>query len=90
MKPKKTSILDNQMDLFRSQLRSIIDLKHSLVKLGTTFNSIELDEAFGSTFCHDNGRAGIPTRLMVALHYLKFTYDLSDRQALKSWIENPY
>ena len=90
MKPKKTSIFDNQMDLFRSQLRSIIDLKHSLVRLGKTVNWIELDEAFCSTFCYDSGRAGIPTRLMVALHYLKFTYDLSDRQVLRSWVENPY
>ena len=90
MKPKKSSILDNQMDLFRSELKNIIDLKHSLVRLSKAVNWVELDEAFGSTFCPDIGRAGIPTRLMVALHYLKFTYDLSDRQVLRSWIENPY
>jgi IS5 family transposase len=33
---------------------------------------------------------GIPTRLMVALHYLKYTLDLSDEQVVRGWVENPY
>lgn len=37
-----------------------------------------------------NGRAAIATRLMVVLHYLKFTYDPSDEAVVNSWVENPY
>jgi IS5 family transposase len=28
--------------------------------------------------------------LMVALHYLKYTLDLSDEQVVRGWVENPY
>src|SRR5690625_399956 len=27
---------------------------------------------------------------MVALHYLKYTFDLSDEAVVQSWVENPY
>jgi len=27
---------------------------------------------------------------MVALHYLKYTYNLSDEDVLEGWVENPY
>jgi IS5 family transposase len=49
-----------------------------------------LDELFGSTYCPDNGRPGVSTRLMVALHYLKYTYNLSDEDVVEGWVENPY
>lgn len=90
MKPTKSPITDQQRDLFRSQLSTIIDQGHSLVKLSNIVNWSELEQAFGQTFCEDNGRPGISTRLMVALHYLKFTYDLSDEAVVKGWVENPY
>jgi len=31
-------------------------------------------EALSPTFCDDNGRPGLPVRLMVGLHYLKYTW----------------
>ena len=49
-----------------------------------------MEELFGETYCPDNGRPGIPTRLMVALHYLKYTFNLSDEDVVEGWIENPY
>ena len=69
---------------------SIIDLAHPLVKLSKVVDWEGLDEMFGKTHCPDNGRPGISTRLMVALHYLKYTYNLSDHDVLKAWVENPY
>jgi len=90
MKPKKPPIADNQLDLFRSQLTSIINSGHSLVKLSKVVNWEQLEKLFGKTFCSDNGRPGISTRLMVALHYLKYTYDLSDEDVINGWVENPY
>jgi IS5 family transposase len=90
MKPKKSPIAEKQEDLFRSQLANIINTGHSLVKLSKVVNWDELEKAFGATFCDDNGRPGVSTRLMVALHYLKYSYNLSDEDVVKGWVENPY
>jgi IS5 family transposase len=36
------------------------------------------------------GAPGVDTRLMVALHYLKYQHDLSDDAVVARWVENPY
>lgn len=89
MKPKKPSKEDPKRSLFRSELVQIIDLAHPLVKLAEVVEWDRLDELFGETF-REAGRPGIPTRLMVALHYLKYTYNLSDDDVVLGWTENPY
>jgi IS5 family transposase len=48
------------------------------------------DKAFTPLFCPDNGRPGIPTRMMVALHYLKYSENLSDEEVVEKWVQNPY
>ena len=68
----------------------MIDMRHGLVKLGKAVDWDRLDEVFGATYCPDNGRPGVSTRLMVALHYLKYTYNLSDEDVVDGWVENPY
>ena len=68
----------------------IIDPGHGLVKLGNVVDWDRLEEVFGSTYCPDNGRPAISTRLMVALHYLKYTHNLSDDDVVAGWVENPY
>ena len=90
MKPKKTPQKDQQRDLFRAALINIIDPNHGLVKLSKVVEWDRLDELFGSTYCPDNGRPGVSTRLMVALHYLKYTHNLSDEDVVATWVENPY
>ena len=90
MKPKKTQQKDRQRDLFRATLVNIIDPNHGLVKLSKVVEWDRLDDLFGSTYCPDNGRPGVSTRLMVALHYLKYTHNLSDEDVVASWVENPY
>jgi transposase, IS5 family len=90
MKPKKTPQKDQQRDLFRAALVNIIDPNHGLVKLSKVVEWDRLDELFGSTYCPDNGRPGVSTRLMVALHYLKYTHNLSDEDVVATWVENPY
>lgn len=90
MRPKKPSVKDPQKDLFRPELVKMIDKRHQLCLLANTIDWQRLDQVFGSTFCPDNGRPGISTRLMVSLHYLKFTYDLSDEAVVAGWVENPY
>jgi IS5 family transposase len=90
MKPKKSQNKNKQGDLFRVELENIVDTQHSLVKLSKVVNWERFEEVFGTTFCSDNGRPAISTRLMVSLHYLKFSFNLSDDEVLRRWVENPY
>lgn len=90
MKPKKSPVQERQGNLFRVELSRIIDRGHGLVKLAEAVDWHRLDEMFGSTYCPDNGRPGVSTRLMVALHYLKYTHNLSDEEVVACWVENPY
>jgi IS5 family transposase len=90
MRPKKSEISSRQKDLYRIELEKIIDLDHSLVKLSKAVDWEALEATFGAYFCMDNGRPAAPTRLMVSLAYLKYTYGLSDDVLLGQWVENPY
>lgn len=90
MKPKKSPVHERQGNLFRVELARIIDRGHGLVKLAEAVDWHRLDEMFGSTYCPDNGRPGVSTRLMVALHYLKYTHNLSDEEVVACWVENLY
>jgi IS5 family transposase len=90
MKPKKSPHKNRQQDLFRPELVKIVDPSHSLVKLAKVVDWDRFDELFGESFCPDNGRPAISTRLMVSLHYLKYTHNLSDEDVLAGWVENPY
>ncbi len=90
MKPKKPANKNRQRELFRVELMQIIDPGHSLVKLANVVDWDRFEQIFGSTYCPDNGRPAISTRLMVALHYLKYTHNLSDEDVVDGWVENPY
>ena len=89
MKPQENTP-DPQGDLFRIELDRIVDFSHPLVRLGKEVDWARLAGVFGETYCEDNGRPASSTRLMVALQYLKYTYDLSDEQVCDGWVENPY
>ena len=91
MRPKKAPIVtEKQKELFRVELEKIIDKRHPLVTLSRIVNWDTLDQAFGATYHPDKGRPGISTRIMVSLHYLKYTYNLSDEAVVAGWVENPY
>jgi IS5 family transposase len=90
MTPKEPEHKDPQSDLFRVELTRIIDRKHPLVKLASEIQWDEMGKTFELLYCDDNGREAKPTRLMVGLHYLKHTYNLSDDAVLEQWVENPY
>jgi len=87
MEPSKQS--RGGKDLFRERLDALIDLKHPLVRLAGGVPWLDFDEAFGR-FYKPLGRRAKPTRLMVGLHYLKHTFDLSDELTVERWVENPY
>jgi IS5 family transposase len=69
-----------QMELFKTPLKKIINYKHLLCVLGEKIEWPEFDNALGPLYCDGKGRPGKPTRLMVGLHYLKRTYNLSDEE----------
>ncbi len=76
-------------DLFRSRLENIIDMRHELVRLADAIEWAFFVDAF-EAFYSEEGRPGIPTRMMVGLHILKHMHDLSDEAVCERWIENPY
>jgi IS5 family transposase len=48
------------------------------------------EEEFGKLYVEGQGRPGLPIRLMVGLHYLKYTYNESDESVVDRFLENPY
>jgi len=90
MKPKNVPAKNLQTDLFSPLLQDIVDPAHPLVLLAQEIDWEHFDGVISPLFCADNGRPAKPTRLMLGLHYLKFTHDLSDQETLVAWTENPY
>ena len=88
MKPLRTRHT-TQVDWVRVELRNLVDARHPLVKLSKQINWSAFDEKFGAGYAEE-GRPAVETRLMVALNYLKWTYDLSDEDVVNFWVENPY
>ncbi|GAB5560612.1 MAG: hypothetical protein SynsKO_22590 [Synoicihabitans sp.] len=89
MKPHPTEH-SPQTELFRVELTQLVDPEHALVKLAPRINWELLEEQLASTYDERTGAPGIDTRLMVALHYLKYQHDLSDEAVVSGWVENPY
>lgn len=87
MKPKK---LDVQGRIFETPLNQIINMGHPLTLLAGRIDWTSLEETFGKLYVPHQGRPGLPTRLMVGLHYLKYTFNHSDESAVATFLENPY
>lgn len=81
---------DNQGRLFGILLERLCNPSHPLYRLADAIDWSEFDKAFGSLYSEGMGRPAKPTRLMVGLHYLKHTFDLSDEEVVAQWVENPY
>ena len=89
MKSKGQKV-DNTADLFRSELKNILNLRHELCLLSKLVNWAALDQTFGDFFPSEVGYPATPTRLVVGLFYLKATFNLSDEALVDRWVENPY
>ena len=79
-----------QREMFQVDLEQLIDMSHPLVRLGDVIDWQGFEQTLGSTYHPSHGAPGISTRLMVALHYLKYEHDLSDEDVVALWVENPY
>jgi IS5 family transposase len=90
MKPKKRRKGPVQSAMFKVFLKEIISEDHPLAKLADMVEWEVFEEKLGPTFSDESGKPGLPVRLMVGLHYLKYTYSLSDEAVVEGWVENPY
>jgi IS5 family transposase len=88
MKPKSQDTPATD-DLFRSRLDQIINLRHELVTLSNRIDWVHLDAEAAPCYAED-GRPGIPTRLMVGLQVLKHMFTLSDEEVCARWEYDPY
>jgi transposase, IS5 family len=79
-----------QREMFQIDLEQLIDMSHPLVRLGLLIDWQSFEQTLGSTYHPRRGAPGISTRLMVALHYLKYQHDLSDEDVVTLRVENPY
>ena len=89
MQPKREP-KQPQRELFQIDLEQLIDMSHPLVRLGLVMDWQSFEQTLGGTYHPSQGAPGISTRLMVALHYLKYQHDLSDEDVVALWVENPY
>lgn len=89
MTPKRTPER-SPLELFQSHFHQILNLDHPLCRLARQIRWERFDATFGACYCPDNGRPGVPIRLMVGLHYLKHTFNESDESVVERWVENPY
>jgi len=88
MKPRKLEPSRHD-DLFRMKLDQLINQRHELCQLAAVIDWQHCEEQFGALYAEE-GRPGIPVRLMVGLHYLKHAFNESDESVVARWVENPY
>ena len=89
MQPKNLSAQEAQGDLFRSRLDQILNRKHPLFMLAKKIDWQFFDKEFGQLFVENFGRPGLPTRLIVGLHYFKHAFNESDESVAGRFLENP-
>lgn len=89
MKPKLQS-RDKNRDLFREELIDILDMSHNLCVTADLLDWSLFRESFDKEFPSKTGRPATPSRLIAGLLYLKALYNLSDKQLVRTWVENPY
>ena len=89
MKPREQDRSATE-ELFRHRSENLLDLRHPLIRLSHEVEWDVFDESFGLLYDAEQGRLGLPVRLLVGLHYLKHAFDMSDEEVVLRWVENPY
>lgn len=80
----------NELDLFRSQLSSQLDMNDPIIRLGALLPWSSYEEMFGHHYTEKQGSPGKPIRLMVGLLLLGSREKLSDQRVVLLWKQNPY
>lgn len=79
-----------QHELFKVELSRIVNLEHPLVRLAERMEWEKFEASLEAMWSDGTGRPAIDTRLMVSLHYLKYSHDLSGEDVVEAWVQNPY
>lgn len=77
-------------DASKVRLALIVSHNHPLYRLAEAIDWTRFETELGPLYAEATGRPGLPTRLMVGLHYLKYLFDESDESVVAKWVENPY
>ena len=77
-------------DLSKVRLVLLVSHEHLLYQLAETIDWERFESELGPLYAEAVGRPGLPTRLMVGLHYLKYLFDESDESVVAKYVENPY
>ncbi len=78
------------MNIFKTPLKHFIKESHELVLLSKSIDWDSLEESLSIYYTKDNGRPGVPIRLISGIIMLKRIYNESDESVLNRWTENPY
>ena len=87
LKPSNEPI---QHNFFDANLWTFLDPQDPLVLLAEALDWDAPDTALSVYYAHNNGRLGLPIRLMAGLLMLKQLENLSDEQVVVQWKRNPY
>ncbi len=85
-KPK----LQHQSEMFRISLTDACRWDHPLVQLAVKIPWELFEDQFDALYCEDNGRPGLPLRMMAGLLLLKYTRGVSDEEMVEWWLDSPY
>jgi len=77
-------------DASKVRLAMLVSHEHPLYQLAEAIDWSRFEAELGPLYAEATGRPGLPTRLMVGLHYLKYLFDESDESVVEKWVENPY
>ena len=88
MKPKAQQ--KDAFELFQAHFDQFLDPSHELIQLARKIDWPRFDVAFADCYHADLGAPAKATRLIVGLHYLKYTFNESDESVVARWVENPY
>src|ERR1051326_731058 len=77
-------------DTSKVRLALLVSHEHPLYRLAEAIDWERFEAELGPLYAEDIGRPGLPTRLMVGLHYLKYLFDESDESVVERYVENPY
>lgn len=90
MKPKVQKPQEQKPLFDYLTLEDMCNLSHPLIRLAKRIDWERFNSECEPLYCDGVGCPAKPTRLMVSLQYLKYTYNLSDEETVARWVENPY
>ena len=89
---KPSQIDHTQGRLFESRLSDQLNPNHELIHLARQIDWVNWDKECSDIFTDNSlgGQPPKPVRLIIGLIMLQHTYNLSDKEVIYLWPENPY